>query len=223
MANRYNKSSSNAVKMSLLPTPNSLPINSSGKILPNIGRFRYRQQHQLLHQPYLLVNPDQSMYQNYYLVYVPLIGSPSISIPHMVASTMSTSILQASTLLNSLLTATSVFNTSSPSSSSLSSALMPKPNSIPTTSYSSSIAHIREQYRYNMRPSYRYVPLCVINSWRYLPVVHIFITPISINFTLHNCMHVCFVCCHGRHSIWAHQNTLIFASKKIRVSFKKCE
>lgn len=148
--------------MSLLPTPHSMPIMASGEILPIIGHFGHRHQ-QLYNQPYLLVNPDQSMYQNYYLVYVPLIGSPSTSsAPHMVASTMSTSLLQASTLLNSLLTATSLYNAPPPS---LASALVRKPNLIPATASSSSlssssIALIREQYRYNMRPSYRYVLHC---------------------------------------------------------------
>lgn len=148
--------------MSLLPTPNSMPFIASGNILPLTGLYQHRyqqqqphhQQQQLTNQPYLLVNPDRSLYPNYYLVYVPLIGSPSTSTPNnMVASSMSTSVLQASTLLNSLLTATSLLNTPTKSNA----FALRKLNTIPTTS-SSSIAYIRQQYRYNMRPSYRYVP-----------------------------------------------------------------
>lgn len=145
--------------MSLLPTPNPMSLVScGGKILPIIGPYgsRRRQQyhnHQLLNQPYLLLTPNRSLYPNYYLVYVPLIGSPSTLATHMVASAMSTSVFQASALLNSLLTATSLLNVPSHSNT-----LLQKFGSTPSTSSSSSsIAFKREQYRYNMRPSYRYV------------------------------------------------------------------
>lgn len=155
--------------MSLLPTPNPMSIVScGGKILPIIGPYgsRRRQQfhhHQLHNQPYLLPNPDRSLYPNYYLVYVPLIGSPSTSASHMVASAISTSLYQASALLNSLLTATSLLNAPSHSNALLqkfsSITTIPTATTSSTSSSSSSIAFIREQYRYNMRPSYRYVPI----------------------------------------------------------------
>lgn len=158
--------------MSLLPTPNAMSIVASGRLFPITELYQYRQtQQQLPNQPYLLVNPDRSLYPNYYLVYVPLIGSPSTSSPNMVATTMSTSVLQTSTLLNSLLTASSLFN-----APSFSNGFMQKPSSVPSTS-SSSIAFIREQYRYNMRPSYRYVQLLSISSGCvYLFIVHIYHT-----------------------------------------------
>lgn len=135
--------------MSLLPTPLSMPIMANGKILPINGLYGHQQQP---NQTYLLLNPDRSLYPNYYLVYVPLIGSPS-ACTQVALPPMSPSILQASTLLNSLLTASSLFSTQS-----LPSVGPRRPNYISTSS--SSIAFIRAQYRYNMRPtSYRYVQL----------------------------------------------------------------
>lgn len=159
--------------MSLLPTPKPMSFISTGKILPITGLYDGRRQHHqyqhqpyLSNQPYLLINPDRSLYSNYYLVYVPLIGLPSTMVSHVATSAMSTSLLQASsTLLNSLLTITPLLDTPS-----LSNALLQKFSSMSaattssisspssSSSYtSSSISFIREQYRYNMRPSYRYV------------------------------------------------------------------
>lgn len=155
--------------MSLLPTPNPMSFISTGKILPITGlyggqRHHHQQQHQyhqyLSNQPYLLLNADRSLYSNYYLVYVPLVGLPSTSILHP------TSLLQASlSLLNSLLTVTPLLDNPLATHAllqKLSSISSLSPPSQPSSQYSSSsIAFVRQQYRYNMRPSYRYVPhLC---------------------------------------------------------------
>lgn len=128
--------------MSLLPTPSSMTIITSSKIFPIHGQ--QQQQQQLPNQPYLLVYPDRSLHPNYYLVYVPLTSTNLAS---------STSILQTLQLLNTSLTATSLYNTSS-----LSNVFFRKPNAISSSTSTTSIAFIRERYRYNMRPSYyRYV------------------------------------------------------------------
>lgn len=146
--------------MSLLPTPNSMPIALNGNIFSeNEWQHKYhniqlqQQQQQLFQQHYLLVNPDRSLCQNYYLVYVPLIGLPSTLAQHII-STMSTSnILQATSLLNSLLSATTLFSPSFVSNSCSST------NGPPTSSSSSSsmVSLIRQQYRYNLSNNYRYV------------------------------------------------------------------
>lgn len=210
--------------MSLLPTPISMPfIASGGNILPITGLYRHRhrqhQQHQLTNQPYLLVNPDRSLYPNYYLVYVPLIGSPSTSTSNLVASTMSTSVLQTSTLLNSLLTATSLLNSTTPSSTT-SNIFVRKPNTIPTN-MSSSIAYIRQQYRYNMRPSYRYVPtISLINSWRmcvhcsYLS--HRFPLISHYNYASYICAPVCFQFHCFCHVIYAYSKTVCSSDARIQ-------
>lgn len=142
--------------MSLLPTPYPMPIIASGNTFPITELYfhGHRQHHGLSNQPYLLVNPDRSLYPNYYSVYVPVIGSPSTLTLNILSSTMSTSILQTSRLLNSLLKSTSLYNTQS-----LSNVFVRNSNAIASNISSSSIAFIREQYRYNMRPSYRYVQL----------------------------------------------------------------